>query len=93
VPVVAGVVFLSVRAHSTGHLRLAVAGISLALASSPAFEDAVAWAKKLIDLYPVELWCGDRLVMRLEPAAAVTATGHSATSGARAELFPKPDSC
>ena len=30
--------------------------------------DALIWAKQLIDLYPVELWCGDRLVARLEPA-------------------------
>jgi hypothetical protein len=29
--------------------------------------DAVVWAKQLIDLYPVELWCGDRLVTRLDP--------------------------
>jgi hypothetical protein len=91
--VVAGVVFFAVRAHSTGHLRLAVSGISLAFASSPAFEDAVAWAKQLIDLYAVELWCGDRRVMRLQPAAAITATSRSATLGARAELSPKPGSC
>jgi hypothetical protein len=31
--------------------------------------DAVVWAKQLIDLYRVELWCGDRLVTRLDPEA------------------------
>jgi len=29
--------------------------------------DAIIWAKQLMDRFSVELWCGDRLVMRLEP--------------------------
>jgi hypothetical protein len=49
--------------------------------------DAGVWAKQLIDL----LWCGDRLVTRLEPAAVVTV--RPATSVTREELSPKSGSC
>jgi hypothetical protein len=28
--------------------------------------DAIVWAKHLIDHYPVELWSGERLVIRLD---------------------------
>ena len=30
--------------------------------------EAIVWAKHLLDHSPVELWSGDRLVIRLEPA-------------------------
>jgi hypothetical protein len=55
--------------------------------------DAAVWAKQLIDLYPVEFWCGDLLMTRLDPAAAIPATSCSASSVARAEPSPEPGSC
>ena len=30
-------------------------------------DDAIVWAKQLVDVSPVELWCGARFVARLEP--------------------------
>jgi len=37
--------------------------------------DAIVWAKHLIDLYPVELWNGDRFVIRLEPRPSLNPRG------------------
>jgi hypothetical protein len=31
-------------------------------------EDAIVWAKQLVDVTPVELWSGTRFIARLEPA-------------------------
>ncbi len=33
-------------------------------------DDAIVWAKQLVDVSPVELWCGARFVARLEPPPA-----------------------
>ena len=30
-------------------------------------DDAIVWAKQLVDVAPVELWCGAQFVARLEP--------------------------
>jgi hypothetical protein len=32
--------------------------------------EAIVWAKHLLDSFPVELWNGDRLVIRLEPVSS-----------------------
>ena len=34
-------------------------------------DDAIVWAKQLVDVSPVELWCGARFVARLEPPSSV----------------------
>ena len=31
-------------------------------------EDAIVWAKQLVDVTPVEVWSGTRFIARLEPA-------------------------
>jgi hypothetical protein len=42
--------------HITAHRAFQCAGDS----------DAVVWAKQLVDGHDIELWCGDRLVVRLD---------------------------
>jgi hypothetical protein len=29
--------------------------------------DAIEWAKQLVKSHPIELWCGERFVAKLEP--------------------------
>jgi hypothetical protein len=36
-------------------------------------DDAIVWAKQLLDDAPVELWSGARFVTRLEPQSALSA--------------------
>ncbi len=35
----------------------------------PTDEDAILWAKQLVDGHDIELWSGERFVARLEPDA------------------------
>jgi hypothetical protein len=36
--------------------------------------EAIVWAKHLLDRFPVELWSGDRLVIRIEPTTSAMPT-------------------
>jgi hypothetical protein len=49
--------------------------------------DATVWAKQLVDGHDVELWSGDRLVIRLNSIGRPSAVTHEVIDG---RMIPKP---